>query len=212
MADPLRLLQIDASNIGDHARLRTGDQCYFLFEYTSGRTWAFSRTNSLIINLKKKPSTSSANELHYKSKAIAQAAAALRQALNPNALASVTMVPVPGSKAPDHPDFDPRMERVCRLIAPHVDVRPLVVQNASTTAAHEAGDGDRITVAELLAVYRIDEARCHPAPTTIWIMDDVLTAGTHYRAMHHVLAARFPEVPIYGVFLARRVFANDIEG
>ena len=93
-----------------------------------------------------------------------------------------------------------------------IDVRPLVVQAASTTAAHEAGDGERITVAELLAVYRIDEAQCHPAPTTIWIMDDVLTAGTHYRAMHHVLAARFPGVPIYGVFLARRVFANDVEG
>jgi len=212
LADPLRLLQIDASNIEDHRRLGANDRCYFLFEYTSGRTWAFSRTNSLISNLKKKPSTSSENELHYKNQAIQQAAASLRQALDRDALGKVTIVPVPGSKAPDHPDFDPRMERVCRSIAPGIDVRPLVVQTASTAAAHEAGEGERITVEDLLAVYRIDEARCQPAPTTIWIMDDVLTAGTHFRAMQIVLSQRFPNVPVYGVFLARRVFANDPEG
>lgn len=49
-------------------------------------------------------------------------------------------------------------------------------------------------------------------PSTVWIMDDVLTAGTHYRAMHIALSQRFPGVPIYGVFLARRVFAHDGEG
>lgn len=207
MAD--RLQQIDASNIEDHARIGPNDRCYFLFEYTSGKTWAFSRTNSLISNLKKKPSQCSANERYYKDQAIGQAAAALRQVLNADGLRSVTLVPVPGSKAADHPDFDPRIERVCRLIAPGIDVRGLVIQTASTAAAHEAGDGDRVTVEELLAVYAIDEARCDPVPTTIWIIDDVLTAGTHFRAMQIVLAQRFPGVPIYGVFIARRVFANE---
>lgn len=136
MADPLRLRQIDASNIEDQARLGPNDRCYFLFEYTSGRTWAFSATNSLISNLKKKPSHSSANELYYKDQAIRQAAASLGQALNRDALGKVTLVPVPGSKAADHPDFDPRMERVCRHLAPGLDVRNLVVQTASTAAAH----------------------------------------------------------------------------
>src|SRR3546814_4655332 len=42
-----------------------------------------------------------------------------------------------------------------------------------------------------------------PAPQAIGIVDDVLTAGTHYRAMHNVLAARFPNVPIIGLFVAR---------
>jgi hypothetical protein len=203
-----RLQQIDASNIEDHARIGPDDRCYFLFEYTSGKTWAFSRTNSLISNLKKKPSQCSANELYYKDQAIRQAAAALREVLNADGLRSVTLVPVPGSKAADHPDFDPRIERVCRLIAPGIDVRSLVVQTSSTAAAHEAGDGDRVTVEELLAVYAIDETRCDPVPTTTWIIDDVLTAGTHFRAMQIVLAQRFPGVPIYGVFIARRVFAN----
>jgi hypothetical protein len=39
----------------------------------------------------------------------------------------------------------------------------------------------------------------------------VLTAGTRYRAMHTVLSARFPHIPIQRIFLARRIFANPFE-
>lgn len=203
----MRLSQIDDSNRDDHARLTPADQCYFLYEYTSGQTWAFSSTNSLISNLKKKPSLLDANQSYYKDRAIYDAASALRQTLNPNALQNVTLVPVPGSKAPGHPDYDPRMDRVCSLISSTIDIRNLVVQTDSTEAAHEAGDGDRITVQQLLDVYQIDEALVQPVPTTIWIMDDVLTAGTHFKAMQIILAQRFPEIPVFGVFIARRVFA-----
>jgi predicted amidophosphoribosyltransferase len=119
-------------------------------------------------------------------------------------------VPVPGSKAADHPDHDDRMERICRLMRqPPPDVRALVRQAASTAAAHEAAQGDRVTVEALLELYAIDEAHTAPAPQAIAIVDDVLTAGTHYRAMHRVLANRFPGVPIIGLFVARRVFPAD---
>jgi len=45
----------------------------------------------------------------------------------------------------------------------------------------------------------------------IGILDDVLTAGTHFRAMQTVLSDRFPGVPIIGLFVARRVFQNPFE-
>ena len=92
---------------------------------------------------------------------------------------------------------------------PAPDVRAIVRQAASTTASHEAGQGDRVTVEDLLDLYAIDETIAAPAPQTIGIVDDVLTAGTHYRAMHTALAARFPNVPIIGLFVARRVFPDD---
>lgn len=41
------------------------------------------------------------------------------------------------------------------------------------------------------------------------LIDDVLTAGTHYRAMHTVLAKRFSCVPIHAMFIAKRVFRPD---
>ncbi len=206
MPDEIRLTAIDESNIDLHARLTPEDKCYFLFEYTSGQGYDFSATNNLISNLKKKPG---AKGQYYKDQAIGRCAAVLRQTLNSDWLAAATLVPVPPSKAADHPDHDRRMERICRAVRPGLDVRLLVRQTASTVAAHEAGAGDRPSVEDLLAIYEIDETLTQPAPATIGIFDDVLTAGTHYRAMETVLHSRFPGIPIFGFFIARRVFPTS---
>lgn len=209
MANP-RLSLIDDSSRGDHHHLTPTDTCLYLYEYTSGRNYSFSATNNLISNLKKKPSQSGQPGYHYKGRAIRAAAQALGQALNPEWLATATLVPVPGSKVAGHPDADDRMIQICRLLKqPAADVRSLVVQGESTTASHEAGQGARVTVEELLELYSIDEAIAAPAPTSIAIVDDVLTAGTHFRAMHMILGERFPSVPIIGLFVARRVFPDD---
>ncbi len=210
MVDGVRLSQIDEKSRDDHFHLTADDLCYYLYEYTSHRNYAFSTTNNLISNLKKKPSQAGQPHYKYKGQAIVSCGRALGAALNPNWLGKATLVPIPGSKAADHADHDDRMERVCRLMRqPPPDVRALVQQAASTTASHEAAQGDRVTVEELLELYSIDETIAAPAPQAIAIVDDVLTAGTHYRAMHTVLAARFPGVPIIGLFVARRVFPDD---
>jgi hypothetical protein len=210
LPDEIRLTAIDDTSIGLHARLTADDRCYFLFEYTSGQGYDFSATNNLISNLKKKPGTKGQ---FYKEQAIQRCAAYLRQAMNPDWLHAATLVPVPPSKAADHPEHDRRMERICGAILPGLDVRPLVRQTATTAAAHEVAPGERPSVEELLAVYEIDETLAQPAPTVIGIFDDVLTAGTHYRAMETALRNRFAGVPIFGFFIARRVFANeDFEG
>ncbi len=210
MVDGIRLSLIDDSNRGDHFHLTADDTCYYLYEYTSHRDYSFSATNNLISNLKKKPSQAGQAHYHYKGRAIASCARALAGALNPNWLANATLVPVPGSKAAGHPDHDDRIVRICRLMRqPAPDVRNLVIQGQSTNASHEVGQGDRVTVEELLDLYSIDEAATKPAPQAIGIVDDVLTAGTHYRAMHTALSQRFPGVPIIGLFVARRVFPDD---
>lgn len=206
----MRLLQIDESNRDQHTRLTAEDQCYHIYEYTSGQTYAFSDTNNLINNLKKKPSSSVA-QLRYKQEAIRRCAGDFTKALNDAWLRGATLVPVPPSKAIGHADFDNRMEQVARLIRPGQDVRNLVVQREDTVAAHEAGPGERVTVEQLLDLYAIDETLANPQPNVIGILDDVLTAGTHYRAMQIVLQRRFPQARIIGLFVARRVFSNPFE-
>ena len=57
----------------------------------------------------------------------------------------------------------------------------------------------------MLANYFVDDNACEPAPKVIGVVDDVLTTGTHFKAMQHLLRDRFPNVKIYGIFLARRV-------
>ena len=206
MADQIRLTEIDATNIDLHARLTAADKCLFLFEYTSGQGYAFSATNNLISNLKKKPSQPNQ---YYKNQAISRSAAYLAATLNGEWLDRATLVPVPPSKAADHPEYDNRMERICRAIRRGLDVRLLVRRTQSTAAAHEVAAGERPSVEDLLAVYEIDESLTEPAPKVIGIFDDVLTAGTHYRAMQIKLSERFPGVPIFGIFIARRVFATS---
>lgn len=210
MVDEIRLSLIDESNRHEHSHLTADDTCYYLFEYTSHRGYSFSATNQLISNLKKKPSTVGQQGYHYKGRAIMACGQYFGAALNQDWLAEATLVPVPGSKVKGHPDFDDRIEQICRAMRqPPPDVRAQVVQTESTIASHMAGGGDRVTVAGLLAIYKINEALALPMPRKIAIVDDVLTAGTHYRAMHNVLSARFPTVPLIGLFIARRVFPDD---
>jgi predicted amidophosphoribosyltransferase len=58
---------------------------------------------------------------------------------------------------------------------------------------------------EIERLYTIDTNLVQPIPSEIWIFDDVLTAGTHYRAASSILMKTFPGVPISGYFIARRV-------
>jgi hypothetical protein len=209
LADEPRFRKIDEQNRGDHTNLSAADECYFLYEYTSGRNYSFGSTNSLISNLKKKPSQAALPGYHYKRQAIDRCTREFRSLINPTWLKFATLVPVPPSKARGHPDYDDRMLKICQAIqpTPPLDVRELVVQQQSLEAAHET-TGQRPSVADLLAVYAIDEGKAAPAPQAIGIFDDVLTVGTHFVATKTILARRFPTVSIVGIFIARRVFAN----
>lgn len=205
------LTRIDATIMGDHSKLVANDECYFWREYTSGRNYAFGPGNDLISNLKKKPSRSSPAELGHKNRVIAECSAFFRSAIRADWLASATLVPIPGSKTADHVDYDDRMTRVIAGIRPQppLDIRNLVRLTTSLPASHECGPGERATVEELLENFQIDEALVDPTPQQIGVFDDVLTAGVHYRAVHTLLRARFPNARIVGFFVARRVFPPD---
>jgi len=213
----MRLRKIDESNLGDHVKLLDSDECFYLLEYTSGQSFTAGETNSLISNLKKSVDRAGRLEYQYKLCAIEQCSALLAGAINAKWLEAGTIVPIPPSKAKDDPLYDDRLLKVCRGIVANgnVDVREIVTQRESTRAAH-GSEGNRLTVQELQAVYEIDERKCRPVPRSIAILDDVLTAGTHYRAMHNVLSARFPQAQIVGIFIARRVFPTaalfDLDG
>lgn len=204
--------KVDDLILGDHHALTAEDNCIFMREYNAGAGYE-GETNSLIMNLKKKPSErQTKGGWHYKGRAIKQFSKELATSLNPKWLDEATLVPIPGSKAPDHPDYDDRMEQICKGIRDGLDVRSIVKQTASMDASHTAGDGNRASVEELIENYQIDESLTEPTPVNIGIFDDVLTVGRHYRAMHTVLSERFPGVPITGIFVARTIHPNPFEG
>lgn len=207
----IRFSKIDENNIEDHSFLEESDVCLFLHEYTSGVGYTYSGANSLITNLKKLPSKRHSNpiEFEYKQKAIRDCARRFQNALNPRWLKESALVPVPPSKVRGEPEYDDRMLQVCNQIksAGPTDVRELVIQRKNIRAAHECDDGERPSVDELVTNYMIDDTCTAPAPKCIGIVDDVITAGSHFKAMQRVLSMHFPGVPIVGIFVARRVFS-----
>lgn len=212
MADETKLTRLDPSCVGDHSKLTVADEVYFWREYTSGRDYSFGPGNDLISNLKKKPSQSNAYEIRHKRRVITECAKFFSQAINMDWLKEAVIVPIPGSKVFGHADYDDRLHRICAEMATpfKLDYRQLIVQNESTAAAHE---GQRPTVEDLLGNYQFDEHAISlaPVPDRIGIMDDVLTAGVHFRAIDTMLRKRFPKAQIVGFFVARRIFPNENE-
>lgn len=205
----LKLRKIDPLHFGEHGSLAAHDICYHLGEYTAHCGYSYSDTNQLIINIKKKPHTSSQNELYYKEVAITQAANRFRATLNAESnrhlLQSATLVPVPPSAIHGDPRYDDRMIRMLHQLGNglHLDIRELVRQHASVEPTHASQDR-RPTVAEIIENYYVVENHCEPEPSLIWLFDDVLTGGNHFKAMQYVLRQRFPDVEVHGFFVARR--------
>ena len=198
-----RVLKIDALALPDHHYLDDEDICYYAGEYTAGEGHAYSETNQLIHNFKKTLDKRGTAQWQYKDRAIQQAADVFRAAIKPDA--EVTFVPVPPSKAKTDPMYDDRMVRLLQATCAgrHADIRELVIQKRSLNAAHLSAT--RPTPDELIANYRLDENLVEPVPTTVFVVDDVLTTGCHFKAVKRTLATRFPDARISGLFIARRV-------
>ena len=202
-----KLTKLEDECLGDHQCLCADDNCYFFIEYTSGRDYTHGLENDLISNLKKSV-CSSPDILKHKNQAIQECSKGLCEAINHSWFRKATLVPIPPSKVKTDSEYDDRMFKILKGIDTDfkVDVRELVLQNKSFPASHISDV--RISYKELLQAYSINEKLADPAPTAIGIVDDVLTAGTHYCAMKTILKNRFPSVCIVGFFIARRVFPS----
>jgi hypothetical protein len=206
-------MKVDKLILGsqEHWHLGPEDDCFFFGEYTAHQNFSFSEVNQFVLNFKKsKDREQNAREWNYKTKAIRQAATVLAAGLgkgdNLAAMRTATLVPVPPSKCPTDPMYDDRLLRMLRGLQSKVgqlDIRPLIKQRVNYLSSHSTAS--RLTPDQLADNYIVDEALAQPAPNSIWIFDDLLVTGAHYRAMVKVLERRFPEAEFVGIFLARRV-------
>lgn len=203
---PEKLWKIDESTVVEHFSLREPDQCYYIWEYTAGKGYAFSPTNQLISNLKIKPTqiTTSPGRNRYKQQAINHAAGAIRHLL-PRAYVekSATFIPIPGSKAIGDADHDDRMWQVLRRAFQGwaADVRPMLELTRSTPADHETMD--RLSYEELLAISRLNDPSGRPLLPSVVVVDDVLNSGKHFKVAQALLSAQTATIEIRGLFLAR---------
>jgi hypothetical protein len=199
-----RLTQIDELTRPDHTYLTAADECYYLEEYTARAGFAYSAANNRMQNLKKPVDRRGKAEWHYKEEAIRTYGQMLREALNPEFLAVATIVPVPPSKRRNHPGYDDRLVKILAEAGgdASLDVRELVTMRLDLDPAHVRDDPRSID--GLRQAFQIDPNLLAPKPSVVAVFDDVLTTGAHFAAMKQLLRQHFADVPICGIFLARR--------
>jgi predicted amidophosphoribosyltransferase len=206
----LRLCRIDELIRGQHFFLAPEDEVYFLREYTARAPFSHSDTNQWIYNFKKPLEKRETSAWRHKQQAILAAGSQLKMALFQSKglserLSHATLVPIPPSAAKDSPNYDDRMTQTLQILAEgmKLDIRELVFQAASQMPFH-LGHNKR-EPKELRKIYRFDSNLASPCPKEIWIFDDILTTGSHFKAMQLVLKHHFPHIPILGFFLARTI-------
>lgn len=204
--------KIDALHLSHHFYLTPEDACIYLREYTPRAGPSYSETNQLILNFKKTLDRRGKPEWYYKEKAVQQITQELAVSFKKNWWSNATLVPIPPSKQKSNPLYDDRMTQVLKGIGAYhgvtCDVRELIVQTEDMDPVHLNND-ERPSPDEIKAIYEIDEHLSNPAPTVIGLFDDVITAGSHYRAAKDLLVARFPGVQVFGIFVARRLPKSD---
>lgn len=205
---PLLLKRADELIKSNHPFLRMDDEVYFLGEYTVGALSEHSKINRLIINYKKPVERKYQPDWVYKGQAIEQAAELFRTSifntldLSDRAL-QATLVPVPPSMAKNSPDYDDRNHKMLQFFMKGGDIRELVLQTNTRPSLH-ASKSSRESQ-DLISNYFLNEQVIYPKPKEIWLFDDIIAKGTHFRAMSDFIKEKFPGIPIVGFFIARTV-------
>lgn len=203
------LLALDDAARADHAFLTSADQCRCLAEYLPGRGYRASQVNQLMLNLKCAPSVAAVDprRRYYKLQAIADIARGLRAALSRSAVECATWIPVPPSRPACDADYDDRLQRI--LVTAFgdfdLDLRCLLHQTAATVADHASAR--RLPADALYRLIGLDRValRRGPLRECIVLFDDVLTTGKHYKCCERRLREALADIPISGLFVARRV-------
>lgn len=197
------LLSIDDLIRRHHYYLDEDDECYYLFEYTARRGFNHSDGNNLIINLKKKMSTRGTSQWRYKLGAIDRIARELEDNVHLDIFEDATIVPMPPSKTVKNQEYDDRMVQIAeKAFAGIAEVRELVKCRRDMEAAHESQCRPSIEEIKENLVW----GDSNPVESDkIIVLDDVLTAGAHFKAVKEFLLEEFPDKEVIGVFAARCV-------
>lgn len=210
----MKLNRIDCSSIHNHIELDENDICLYWREYTAQKKYNFSEANQLVVNLKKCVSHKEESQYTYKTKAIKICASYFEG----GDWSPYSIIPIPPSKKKDDPLYDDRLLRILnlanKLLIPkyRFDVKDIIIQNESYEPSHKSSK--RPSSQELKARYRLDDINSDQLREKIIVFDDVLTMGSHFKAIKSLLHEAYPQKKIYGLFIARSIYppvSDDFE-
>lgn len=199
--------ELEQERLSDCFYLEKGDRCLYLGDYTPHGGFNYSEINQLILNLKKPISKQGNPEYRYKTNAIKTCAKYISNILDQHS--NIVIIPIPPSKSKDNELYDDRIIQIAeqaRNGRGNVNILEFVVQITSTEAMHLSNS--RLTPKQLQENYRIVSSLPHPNDIDmVFILDDVLTTGSHFKAIKNMLLKEYPILnnKIYGLFIAKVV-------
>ena len=184
----------------DYYNLREDDFIIYAREKTEGGYTA-SETNQLVFNLKK---PKDANGQYWKKQAINEFINELSAVKFPE---GGTLIPAPSSKRRNSEKFDDRIDQVVKCFIekyrPDLKYEPILEVREDTPSSHSEG-GTR-NPNEIKACLIVSEFSQAEKPKTVFIIDDVITSGGHFKAWREALEEKYPSIRVVGVFLARTI-------
>ncbi len=203
---PPLLKRVDELLLDHHPHLQQSDEVYYIEEYTNGMRADFSPMNRLILNYKKEMKWKGDASWGYKDVAIKQVADMLRLSILqtigfPQRIKTALLVPIPPHAAKEDPEHDDRNLRMLRHFLPKGKIHEIILQKKSLEPSHKSKK--KRNPKELEENYYINTPNIEF--NEIWLFDDILRNGTHFRAAHNMLTRHYSRVKIVGFFIARSV-------
>ncbi len=176
------------------------DYCIFARDYISNTGYTGGPTNDLILNFKKPPG---AKGQSYRNAAVRQFAMEASLLIDCDNYPPIALTAIPSSKAVTDPAYTKRFEDMMselKKLRPCVQVEwPVAVNTTVATSRH---GGTRKPSA--IASNYIWNGFSGAIPANLWVFDDVLVTGSHFRAFHDFARASGYQGNIYGIFWAKR--------
>lgn len=198
----MRLMRIDDLTRRDHYYVGAGDACYYFGEYTSRKGTAYSIASSLVHDLLELHDPAIPKQEFRKDRALSRVAQWIGGVFDPQSLALATFVPLPQSGSGILTDNDDRMFRILKRSAEGLDIRRMLelVKGGALLDVGSVRSGPDVLYESMRVVLPLTD----PKPHAIFLVDDVLTTGANFVAAKRRLAQVMPDVPVYGLFVARK--------
>lgn len=182
--------------------LEEEDFCLYAREYSEGGYEA-STSNQLVFNLKKPISYKGLPQWFYKEHAIERFASELGMLRFPD---NAVIIPAPTSKPRKSPLFDSRIDDVAKSLCKYnsnLIYQPILDVDIELLSAHSEG-GTRIPeeIEEHIVVSKFTKIEI---PSTVFVIDDLITTGGHFVAIKRALQHTFPGIKVIGLFWAKKI-------
>ena len=208
-----KLTKIDELTLYQHHYLDPDDECHYFGEYIAKGGYD-TEFNQLILNFKIRPSDIARNprRQYHKNQAISKCAEMFKGAIYDKFPAH--FIPMPPSKCEDDPNYDDRTLQLCAQICDGNKnwILTDLLRPKRTIEAFHSISGKRPTPSELADILIVSDARYKLNTDTIFLVDDVLTTGSHYKAAKSILLNRFGHgIDVIGLFIARTIHPSPLD-